>query len=250
MAGNSGNPIDTDLVPSNIRNGIDIFGVIGTYTWTLTPWLPANTIGKFSPFAFAKDGSSASLREPHVQIWFVETATDIYSVVCWMGKEDISTWTYFLATILKIEKVGWAITEYQSPYFYLSGVWGELSNSYIRYDASTIYIGTNDGSWIYIPFDTTTDSWWTPSSSVFQDEWWSFTTLNTTTSAALTSANIERFAPDGSRTWINPWTSAATSTLLFSWDTYSIDCKYFNMAFPDVGSAEGMILVDAYLLKT
>lgn len=30
MAGNSGNPIDLDLIPSNIVSGVDIFGVTGT----------------------------------------------------------------------------------------------------------------------------------------------------------------------------------------------------------------------------
>jgi len=30
MAGNSGNPIDLDLTPPNVVQGVDIFGVLGT----------------------------------------------------------------------------------------------------------------------------------------------------------------------------------------------------------------------------
>jgi len=33
MANNSWNPIDTDLVAGNVKNGVDIFGVVGSYNW-------------------------------------------------------------------------------------------------------------------------------------------------------------------------------------------------------------------------
>lgn len=38
MANISGNPIDADLIPSNIKNGVNIFGVLGNYTGDLDLW--------------------------------------------------------------------------------------------------------------------------------------------------------------------------------------------------------------------
>lgn len=34
MAGNSGNPIDVNLIAGNIKNGVPIYGVLGTFTGT------------------------------------------------------------------------------------------------------------------------------------------------------------------------------------------------------------------------
>ncbi len=213
-------PADADVVAENIKDSIDIYGVVGSLSAGAPAWANLNSFASLDLYSWDKWSSSYQIYSPYF-LWLYETSTHIYffldarsisslylhEIVIY--KMDKSTkeftrqikWIYFPkenAGFTVVEN-SWVITfwsnDYDSPYHFF----------YCRYDTS---IDTWTTSWT-----TQTGAWWlwfTPGLwSIDTSMWWTLTYYF----------------------WINSgWTLPASwnslqSTVALGWDTYGCSVR-------------------------
>lgn len=159
---NSWNPIDLDLVPWNIRDTVDIFGVVGTFTgswswpslWTLYPWL--NIYAMLSPLHRISGNydnvtaGTACIELLWIKYYFLTMALSIdnwtRSTTCVTSVWIDNGWVFTNLLVHWGGTVPFTWT-WVSPTFYLDG--------------TDIHISHNTNFWIpqhrYITLDTTTN---------------------------------------------------------------------------------------------
>lgn len=218
MAGNSGNPIDTDLIASNVRDGVDIFGVTGDYSWE---WVQ-------SWWAFGDNRYY-----PATELWWRRTSAIPSFFPKWIY--DAWGWVYYYAcsTVFSlsigqddlraifhiIKDDNWTYSIYTSEHFTVQwSPWAKTA--FITEDSWNIYLTLSATSWTdiwHIYFDTSTDTfvdWW--NSSLVVNLWicwilWAITTLNN-----------EDYTRVDEITWTWLW-SALPTTVVIWWDTFWLD---------------------------
>jgi len=243
--GTSGNKIDSNLTAANIKSGVQIFWLTGSYIWWAI--LPvANTIAKFEPFVWFRASASDSMRGANIMLWFMETASNVYGVLAGAWTISVSSGSYMIIKIIKINKSTWVTTEYTSNSIRMSGIGAFTGSTYVRHSATVIYIGSNSWGWKYTSFDTATDTFQVLVSEPQQPYWRFVPTTSLTASGNIPTSELLNYP--SSSTWLNPGTTAAPSTLTTGWYTYGITAKVRGCFFSDIAS-DWMVVVDWYLTR-
>lgn len=207
--GNISNKIDANLIPGNIKNGVSVFWVSGTFTGsTSLPWWPADVFSLLGTYWI--DNSTVWFKQTSIAtntwVWIYEAASYIYVVfgfIFWVNFESITDTNYYKVYIQKIDKSDLSVTSFVSNTWYY--VVKDSSSMSITQSAWIIYIAGN--SWSYVTFDTSTDTFawfsWT-NNAYITTIWWTATSPWTSTTA---------FA------WSPVW-SALPTTLSFNGSTF------------------------------
>lgn len=162
--GTSWNPIDTDLISPNIKDGVNIFGIEWDYVWTWLWWLEsAQSI--YSDDTVVNDRLSAWIDVDFNWPWtpyVFEYWNNIYMVCVWW-KNSSPTLVYI--TMFSLDKSTWIITRiYVDNWLYISdpaSIWA--SSVYLDWDYIYVNISWYSPIW-YFKYDLTNDTaiviWW------------------------------------------------------------------------------------------
>ncbi len=163
--------VDSDLIAGNVKNGVDIFGVVGTLS---TAW-----VGLTSGYITSFNNSILS----NVHWSFVaEVAYQDSNIVVCIGADQGSAWWWLTGLSL------WASYITVSTWVYgisvepvwIAWTWWIVS---IYIDGTIIALNYNAGSWglnSHILFDTVTQIWWTPQINAGYYTTWILTVATTT----------------------------------------------------------------------
>lgn len=151
--------VDSDLVAGNIKNGINIFGILGTYLGSGLTWFGSWIPGAFGliDYVYANSNEVDGF-DNHYGLY--ESVSAIYAasfVTLWNGaSNDDKSW---LVSILKIDKTTFDVTIYRSTNFGIANWAGASPDAYFKEDSGILYFGYETSTATgYIEFDTATDT--------------------------------------------------------------------------------------------
>lgn len=131
MPAYSGNRIDTDLIPSNIKNGVNIFWVVWNYIWPTStypyPWItPTNNVvlewSVFFSWSWAQTPSQITTYD-YWGFWYY------INFLSWAW----ATTTQSNIRIDRVNKITWAYTTYVSTWLsWTTSWWSFVASNYIN----------------------------------------------------------------------------------------------------------------------
>jgi len=210
---------DADLIPSNIKAGVDIFGVVGT----LSGGVPSGS-GPTPNFFFGFDGTEALLYEStsRVTCGTFQNASAIYFVVgmC-TGGTGAGNRAKAVMSIARLDKGTGAVTYFHSgPVETGTRSTGTLGHI-LNVDGTLLQFAgnySNDSDPRRIEFDTATDTFTTLGANILQIRYGRSTTPKTTSTGAFVDYGLA-FYKDGVTG--APTGSAMTNSEVWNLETYS-----------------------------
>jgi hypothetical protein len=207
------NKIDTDLIASNIRNGVDIFWVTGSFAWNNNP-LFSNIEFNVSWLIYMEEVWSGSW-SAFFESWVTIIWSNLYQVFDFIMMENnwnsSNQWHY---TIITKRTPWWVITKFtQKRWTWLFNN-SRPSGTTINNSWTTIQIHTSYWPWYFITFDTVWETFDNPLS-------WSDTSIKTWENINYWTISwiSWTFVEWTTSTWWTIWTAMPT-TQIFWWDTY------------------------------
>lgn len=227
------NRADSNLVATNIKNGVTIFGILWTYE-ALPWWLPSDTVSMLAAFQSFnwRDVISPILT---VRIWFIETASHVYAAIAHFSINNPDDRFLYRMRVQKFDKTtGELLNTYISnPILRSDTSWVAAWDCYLRVDATVFYAVLDSDTFRYISFDTATDTFSATSTTWWLQERGVFDILSTsnTADATLSVATIQLYTTALS-SWANLWSWNAPDTLTVWSNTWGITyysvVTYFN----------------------
>ncbi len=234
---------DPDLVPANIKSGVNIFGVDGTYSGggSLPIWAVDNIVWILTPTIYKHHYRGWSSDAPMGTIVInrvYENATDIYVfnihhryIMEYGSSDNYISSSLIYCSIVKINKTSWVQEYLTSGYFdfwHIQVVWYDIApiNVIVIEDSWVIKIiswgncpACNSGTWgkfyKYFSFDTNTDTWihdWVTAN-------WNTTLEKISSWSTLITLTADIWDPFED-TVLPSWTTYVTENITFSWKTY------------------------------
>ena len=229
MTNNSWQVIDTDLIPANIKSGVNIFGVDGSFNWGWDIPVWGTTFKVAGIWTQISSNSDYNLCSNFIHKAF-ETASAIYFIQ-WMWDTRIQSpatfnFIYGKFHIMKLNKSTGITTFFETTELW--SVWTETHNFwnlnvYENWDwILKLTLETSGGAFFRSTFDTNTDIIWTnswDSEEVFAIESIYTYPANVDMDGNTQLVKAKLFEIDNSVT--APSWSVLTNSVVWSGDTYS-----------------------------
>ncbi len=218
--GTSGNKIDSNLTAANIKSGVQIFWLNGTFWWN-TNWLPTNAISLLCALQAFNGRDWWWLFT--MRIWFIETASFVYAALALFAINNIDDDHLYRLAVQKFDKTtgAWVATYLSNPIIRAEAASVAVWDTYLRVDSTKFYAVLATTAYKYISFDTATDTFSATSTTGGLEEFGIFdiltnsstgntnpslATIQLYTSALTSASNLGTGnAPTTLTVWANTW---------------------------------------------